>query len=118
MELSEKCRRLLLQWRANEQGEGLFRLTGPYWEVLYPILLKYAPNQLHAYENLIMEEFEVFNDDVKEVVDVGNEEKNYRNAIKYMNAREDMYATPLDPHYITIKNGDELEYIPNRWAQD
>ena len=96
----------------------MFRLTGPYWEVLHPILLKYAPTDLCRYENLRIEVFEIFNDEIKVLVDTGNEEKNYRNAIKYMGSRIDMYTLPSDYHYIDLKSGDSVKYMPNGWTVD
>lgn len=112
MELKEKVKQLLNTWIQTEDGTGTFKLTGPYWEVLYPVLKKYEPELLQQYENKLYEVFEYFNEEVRTKVSTGDEEQDYINAINYMNAREQQYANNGDVHYVDF-NGDDYAYIPN-----
>ncbi|MCK9209256.1 MAG: hypothetical protein M0P61_00330 [Ignavibacteriaceae bacterium] len=112
MELREKVKLLLNTWIQTEDGTGTFKLTGPYWEVLYPILKKHEPDLLKQYENKLQEVFENFNEEIREKVSSGDEEQDYVNAINYMNAREKQYANNGDVHYVD-NDGDDYAYIPN-----
>jgi len=105
---------LLDTWLKSENGEGLFRYAGGYWEVLLPILKKYAPDKLKRYENMLCEEFTYSNERVKELLDKGDEEKNIRNAVKYINHRIDSYCTPSEIHFIEDENGEIIPYMPNQ----
>lgn len=118
MEIDEKCKQLLRLWISHENGEGHYKLTGAYWEVLLPILEKYAPDELEVYSQYVGEDFDLQNLQVKQTVDKGIEDTNYRNAIKYLNHRMDSYATPQDPHYVDLGDDNIVAYIPNQAIQD
>jgi len=114
MGLREKVEQLLSTWIQTEDGTGTFKLTGPYWEVLYPILEKHEPDLLKKYENKLQERFENFNEEVRAKVSSGDEGQDYINAINYMNERERQYANNSDVHYVDIDgDGDDYAYIPN-----
>lgn len=111
--VKEKVKQLLKTWIETEDGTGNYKLTGPYWEVLYPILKKHEPQLLQQYENKLQEVFENFNEEVKVKVFSGDEELDYMNAINYMNMRERQYANNGDVHYVDF-DGDDYAYIPNQ----
>ncbi len=111
--LDERCRILLRVWMTNEQGRGEYKYCGGYWEVLYPLLRKYAPEQLDSYERMLPENFDYFDDRVHEILDSGSEEKNFRNAVNYMNARMAMYY-PESVHHIEMGDDEILAYVPNQ----
>ena len=118
MNITEKCNQLLSQWIGQEDGQGIYKMTGAYWEVLLPILEKHSPDKLQAYANMLGEDFDIRNDRVQRIVDQLNEEKNYRNAILYFNNRQDSYATPADPHYLDFGDDNIVSYIPNEAMQE
>lgn len=115
---------LLENWIAQETGEGLYKFTGGFWEVLYPILKKYQPELLRKYENLLGEEFNNFNEKVKEIYDSFDEEQNIINAINYMNEKM-RYSTANEIQLIDIGDDELLPYLPNQnidskqyWGRD
>jgi len=111
--LKEKCDTVLRVWISNSDPEGEYKLTGGYWEVLYPLLKKHSPELLRMYENFVGE-FDYFNEEVRNHLSTGDEEKDFINAIGYMNARERMYATPMDRHAIDLGDDRIIYYIPNQ----
>ncbi len=112
--LQERCKTLLGIWNANEDGSGQYKFTGGYWEVLYPLLKKYAPEELKRYQNLLSEEFNYFDERVKAKVDTGDEEQNFRNAVNYMNNRiRNMYAAGSE-HQIDLGDDEIIAYLPNQ----
>lgn len=111
--VSELSKSLLENWIAEETGEGLYKFTGGFWEVLYPILKKYQPELLKRYENLLGEEFEYFNPIVKELYDCHSDEQNIVNAINYMNERMS-YATANEIYLIEIGGDELIPYMPNQ----
>jgi len=105
---------LLKNWIAQDKGEGLYKYAGGYWELLYPIFKKYTPDLLKRYENMLMEDFSYFNDDVRNLLDTGDEETNILEAIQYINDRIDSMASPQDVHYIELEDDEIIPYIPNQ----
>jgi hypothetical protein len=118
VDIKEKCKSLIRVWIQQENGDGVYKLTGGYWEVLLPILEKYAPNELAEYGQLLGENFDIRNQQVKTLLDMGLEETNYKNALEFMNERIDMFATPQDPHYIDLGDDNIIAYIPNQAVQE
>ena len=114
--IKELTKKLLSIWINNETGEGLFRFTGGYWEVLQPILKKYQPELLKTYENLICEEFTIFNPEVRNAITTNNELKDLENALNYYNNRIGI-ATAFTTHTIELKNDVVIEYMPNRFVE-
>lgn len=112
--LQERCKALLDIWNANEDGTGRYKYTGGYWEVLYPLLDKYAPGELARYEELLSEQFDYFNERVKAAIDTGNEEENFRNAVNYMNSRMQSMYTAGSIHQIDLGDDEILGYLPNQ----
>lgn len=115
-ELSDVCPKIINNWIDNYDkfGELMHNYTGGYWEVLYPVLKKYAPEKLEEYAKLIGQEFEIFNERVKELVDSGDEMTNYKNAIEYLNACFS-YTNCNDVHYVADEENDEdIPYLPNQ----
>lgn len=113
MPLPEKCKVLLDTWMQEEKGTGEYKLVGGYWELLYPLFQKYAPEELQKYERATGEKFEHFNSEVREVLDAGDEETNFRNAVNYM---IDWMRThpPGSVHHIDMPDDEILAYIPNQ----
>jgi hypothetical protein len=110
----EKLTRTLLEiWLSTESGEGLFRFTGGYWEVLYPILQKYQPRLLKQYESLLGEEFSFFNEEVREKLTTNDELQDLENAINYYNERIGV-ATADTTHTIELDGDKTIEYMPNQ----
>lgn len=105
---------LLQNWNETENGEGLFKFTGGYWEVLHPILKKYAPKQLAEYEKAAGETFDYFNEEVKKSLATGDEETDIKNAIDYLNGRLEQYATANDVHIIDLGDDNIIPYMPNQ----
>lgn len=101
----------------QERGTGLFRYFGGYWEVIYPILKKYDPQDLNEYEGLLCDQFTYFNPEVKELLDAGDEESNWALGINYFNARRQYYSAS-DIHYIEPKDDekDPIPYMPNQYV--
>ena len=114
MTTKEKCLQILDVWMQSEDGNGNYKLTGPYWEVLYPLLLKHAPEKLKQYESMLNDRFDYFDAEVKQAIDVGNEDQNYINAINYMNEMEDNFATTTYIHEVDLGNDRIKPYIPNQ----
>lgn len=112
MSLEEKCKQLLNLW-ISQNAKGIFKMTGPYWEVLYPILLKYAPAELKKYEIIAGEKFITFNEKVKQLVESGDEDADFGHAITFLNQQLDNYAVPNDMHFVDI-DGETIQYLPNQ----
>ncbi|MFA3784139.1 hypothetical protein ABRY23_13855 [Melioribacteraceae bacterium 4301-Me] len=106
---------ILDSWIQGENGEGMYKYSGGYWEVLLPLFKKYVPEKLKSYENMLCEEFDYTNERVRKLLDSGDEEQNVRNAIKYINYRIDSMAGANDFHYIEDENGEDIPYIPNMY---
>ncbi|HEX2868713.1 MAG TPA: hypothetical protein VHO03_16855 [Ignavibacteriales bacterium] len=112
MTIDEKIKNLLNLWIATDNGQELYRFTGPYWEVLYPLMEQHAPKELGQYEN-IAGPFEVFNEDIKKKYESGNEDTDFRNTINYMNGR--LYSTSsTDVHLIDMGYDNIIAYLPNQ----
>ncbi|MCX6170647.1 MAG: hypothetical protein NTX65_15000 [Ignavibacteriales bacterium] len=104
---------LLDNWVVEDQGIGLYKLTGRFWEVLYPILKKYAPIKLVEYEKLVGE-FEVFNERVKKLVDYDDELCNWIASILNYNSRFS-FASPNDVDLVNDPvTDDDIAYLPNQ----
>ena len=115
LDLHKSCKKQLELWISNylQNGERTHCFAGGYWELLYPLFEKYAPSELKYYEDLICDEFSYFNPRVKEILDLGNEEKNYRKAIKYLNSRIS-FSDYDEVHYIhDPESGEDIPYLPN-----
>lgn len=112
--MRKKAEQLLDVWNNTEDGTGNYKLTGPYWEVLYPILKEYAAEKLAEYERKCGEKFDFFNSEVKRLVDSGDEEENFLNAINYMNGMENSFATPQTIHQVDTADDRIIPYIPNQ----
>lgn len=112
--LSEKANLLLDVWIKSEDGSGQFKYTGYYWEVLHPILLKYCPEKLQQYEGILGYKFDYFDADVKEIVDSGSDEENYKNALDYMNWRIGSFAGVNDLHTLDMGDDEIIYYMPNQ----
>jgi len=112
--VKELAESLINTWLRAENGEGLYKYAGGYWEVLLPILRKYVPKKLKMYENMLGVEFNYSNEKVKELLDAGDEETNMRNAIEYINNRIDSFYLPSEVHFIDDGNGEDIPYIPNQ----
>lgn len=119
MSMPDRVKQFLNLMNSQENGERLYKYLGGYWEVIYPMFLKYAPEELKTYENTAVEEFVNFNPRVKELLDAGNEEENWANAINYYNGRL-KYYNASDQHIIEIDydlmkddEDDYIGYIPN-----
>ncbi|MGK9475597.1 hypothetical protein [Melioribacter sp. OK-6-Me] len=48
---------LLNTWIKSEDGTGVYKYVGGYWELLLPLFKKYTPEGIKMYQNLICEEF-------------------------------------------------------------
>ncbi|MBN1639524.1 MAG: hypothetical protein JW866_11180, partial [Ignavibacteriales bacterium] len=90
-----------------------FKFTGMFWEVLCPLLKKYAPEKFKELERR-QGPFGYFDENVREEIDYKNDILNFMAALRYMNERIDMMYTPDDIHYIEI-DGDDYPYMPNQW---
>jgi hypothetical protein len=113
MNLKSKCDNLLNTWINNNEPDGEYKLTGPYWEVLYPILKTHSPELLKKYEGIVGE-FDYFNEEVKNKFSTGIDELDFKNAISYMNAREKNYSTPNETHQVDLGDDRVISYLPNQ----
>lgn len=105
---------LLNNWISEEKGKGLYKLTGRYWEVLYPILKKYNLPKLTEYENLVGN-FEIFDERVKKLVDYEDELCNWIVSVLNYNSRFS-YANINDVDIVNDPATDEdIAYLPNQW---
>lgn len=76
---------------------------------------KYEPELLKEYSKLIGEEFDYFNDKVRELLTTGDELKDLENAIEYFQNRIGSYAGVNDIHHIEDEENDEtIPYMPNQ----
>ncbi len=114
MDVKKVCKELLRNWIAQEDGSGLYKYSGRYWEILYPLLQKHAPEELKQYEKTVGEEFNYFNEDVQRRIDKRNDEKNLKITLEYINSRIDNYSKPSDVDYIELPNEELLPYVPNQ----
>lgn len=113
MILKSKCDNLLSTWIENADPQGEYKLTGGYWEVLYPILKTHSPELLKKYEGIVGE-FDYFNEEVKNKLSSGLDETDFKNALDYMNAQENNFGTPAEKHYIDMGNDRVIAYIANQ----
>lgn len=105
---------LLDVWIAEDHGNGYYKLTGRYWEVLYPILKKYSPKKLAVYEGLVGN-FEIFNEQVKKLVDYNDELCNWVASIINFNSRF-KFADLNEVDLINDPETDEdIAYLPNQF---
>ncbi|GEM_PF-2436459 len=109
--IREATKNLLTTWLHNENGKGEYKITGGYWEVLYPILNKYQPNLLEEYESIVGG-FSYFDSEVKELFDQGSDLLNLVGTLLYMDERRN--NLPEDIHYIDLGNDEIKPYIPNQ----
>lgn len=112
--LEERCNILLHVWMLKEKGRGEYKFCGGYWEVLYPLLQKYAPEKLKEYERMLPDTFDYFDPRVKAALDAGDEESNFRNAVNYMNDRISSLYTTSSVHQIELGDDEILAYVPNQ----
>lgn len=104
---------LLDNWISEDQGEGLYKLTGRFWEVLHPILKKYAPEKLVKYENIVGE-FEIFDERVKKLVDYDDELCNWIASVLNYNSRFS-YSSVTDVDLVNDPaTDDDIAYLPNQ----
>jgi len=113
MNLKNKCDNLLRTWIENADPQGEYKLTGGYWEVLYPILKTHSPELLKKYEDIVGE-FDTFNEDVRNKLSTGLDETDFKNALEYMQAQEKNFGTPADRHNIDLGNDNVIAYIANQ----
>lgn len=111
--IADTVNSFLHTWLANERGQGEYKQVGGYWEVLYPIFIRVAPEKIKVYENLLGE-FEVFNPQVKKIFDEGSDLYNLIGALLYVKERQAGYALPGDVHLIDLGNDEIIPYIPNQ----
>lgn len=115
--ISDTANTLLDVWIKTDNGQGLFRYTGGFWEVLYPILKKEAPEKLKEYENIVGE-LDHFNPQIKEQFDYQSDLLNLLGALRYMNERADRFHSADEAHIIEIEDEDgdsiDIAYIPNQ----
>ncbi|GAB1348355.1 hypothetical protein MASR1M107_05670 [Ignavibacteriales bacterium] len=112
--IANKIRTLLKILSKVEKGNGWYKMLGGYWELIYPMFVKYCPEELADYERKLVLKPENFNKRVANILDSGSEETNYANAVNYMNSRiADMYS-PQDIHLIDMGNDEILAYLPNQ----
>lgn len=114
MNLKEKCDQLIKTWIETEDGSGNFKLSGVCWEILYPVLKKNSPELLKKYEDRLSIEFDVFNADIFDKLSTGIDDKDFENAVNYMNAREQSYATPDEVDYFDVGDDRVIPYIANQ----
>lgn len=107
--LKEKCPELVNSFL--QAGKDFYRQTGPYWEVLRPILQKYSPEEYKRMENLAGD-LDVVDSIVMGNYNYGSDELNFIAALQYMEMRFETMAEPNQPHLIEL-NGEEKAYIPN-----
>lgn len=112
MTIQEKIKNLLKLWIATDNGQNLYKYTGGFWEVLYPLMQKYAPEELQEYESIVGP-FEYFDPSVKKAVQSGIEDTDFRNAITYMNSRLTC-TTSQDVHLIDLGEDSIVPYLPNQ----
>lgn len=99
----------------QEDGSGLYKIFGGYWELAYPIMQNHAPEELKTYENMFPEDFEYFNPRVNEILTAGDEGKDWKNAVLYYNSRLDSHHTTQDVDYIPDpETGEDIPYLPNQ----
>lgn len=112
--LPDRLKTFLEVMKLQEKGFGTFKFFGVYWEVIHPLFNKYQPELLKSYENLLNEEFEYFNPRVKEIIDTGDEEQNFKNAVNHYN-REFQYKQTPDIDYVEDPDsGLDIAYMPNQ----
>jgi hypothetical protein len=97
----------------TDNGKKLYRQTGPYWETLYPVFKKYAPQELLAEYERRAGPFDYFNEAVKAEYDYKDDLLNFMAALKYQETRFDTMQSPEDVHLIEL-DGEEYAYIPNQ----
>ncbi|MCA0388486.1 MAG: hypothetical protein LCH52_08325 [Bacteroidetes bacterium] len=112
--IANKTKTLLKVLSRVEKGNGWYKMLGGYWELIYPMFVKYCPDDLANYERQLTLKPEHFNNRVAEQLDAGNEEENYRNAVNYMNSRISEMYSPQDIHLIDMGNDEILAYLPNQ----
>lgn len=104
---------LLDNWISEDQGEGLYKLTGRFWEVLHPILKKYATAKLSKYEEIVGN-FEIFDERVKKLVDYDDELCNWMASVLNYNSRFS-FASPNDVDVVNDpETDDDIAYLPNQ----
>jgi hypothetical protein len=110
--LKDRTKLFLQNLLETDNGRKLYRQTGPYWENLYPVFKKYAPELLAEYERQAGP-FDYFNEAVKVEYDYKNDLLNFMAALAYQGMRYDTMQNPEDVHILEI-DGDDYAYIPNQ----
>jgi len=108
--LKEKCKALLNLWLNT--GNDAFKQVGPYWEVLNPLLAKYAPDEYERYSNLVGG-LDYVDKDVLSAYNYNDEILNFMAALAYMGMRQASMQSQNDVHLIELR-GNEIPYIPNQ----
>ncbi|MDQ7818658.1 MAG: hypothetical protein RDU14_16655 [Melioribacteraceae bacterium] len=97
----------------TDNGRKLYRQAGPYWENVYPVFKKYAPELLAEYERQAGP-FDYFNEAVKAEYDYKDDLLNFMAATAYQEMRYDTMQRPEDVHIIELDGNDDFAYIPNQ----
>jgi len=112
--IANKLKTLLSVLTKAEKGNGWYRMLGGYWEIIYPMFVKYCPEELAQYESKLALKPQNFNSRVANKLDAGNEEANFARAVNYMNSRIAEMYSPQDIHLIDMGNDEILAYLPNQ----
>lgn len=112
--IANKTKSLIKVLTLVEKGNGWYKMLGGYWELMYPMFVKYCPEELAQYENKLALKPDSFNVRVAKHLDTGSEEENYRRAVNYMNSRISEMYSPQDIHLIDMGNDEILAYLPNQ----
>ena len=110
--LADRTKLYLQNLLQTDNGQKLFRQTGPYWETLYFILQKYAPAELVVYERFAGP-FNSFDETVKAEYDHKDDLLNFMAALAYQEMRFDTLQNPDEVHILEVDN-DDYAYIPNQ----
>jgi hypothetical protein len=111
--LKDRTKLYLLNLLEVDQGRNFYKQTGPYWENLYLVLKKYAPEQLAEYERQAGP-FDYFNEEVRTEYDFKDDLLNFMAALAYQQERFDSRQIPDEVHYIELGDNEEFVYVPNQ----
>lgn len=111
--LKDRVKLYLQNLLETDNGRKLYRQTGPYWENLYPVFKKYAPELLAEYERQAGP-FNYFNEAVKAEYDYKDDLLNFMAASAYQEMRYDTMQRPDEVHFIELGDEDNYVYMPNQ----
>ena len=111
--MKDRTKLYLLNLLEVNQGRNYYKQTGPYWENLYLVLKKYAPQQLAEYERQAGP-FDYFNEEVRAEYDYKDDLLNFMAALAYQQERFDSLQQPDEVHYIELGGNEEFIYTPNQ----